>query len=108
MKSLSKVLNEKDPGLEAYVIGNATRPLLSYGPKNSRSMRRTYLYVEALQKFEKEVQGIDLTEAYKRAKPAFTGKLERSFIVLKDNPGEETEMDVEQILTGANAEPMNH
>ncbi len=102
------MLNEKDPGLEAYVIGNATRPLLSYGPKNSRSMRRTYLYVEALQKFEKEVQGIDLTEAYKRAKPAFTGKLERSFIVLKDNPGEETEMDVEQILTGANAEPMNH
>jgi hypothetical protein len=72
-------LNEKDPGLEAYVIGNATRPLLLYGPKNSRSMRRTYLYVEALQKFDKEVQGMDLTEAYRRAKPAFTG-IERLYL----------------------------
>jgi hypothetical protein len=51
-------------------------------------------------------RGLDLTEAYKRAKPAFTGKLERSFVLLKDKPGEEAPMDIDQILTGANAEPL--
>jgi hypothetical protein len=29
------------------------------------------------------------------ARPAFTGKLERNFILLKDKPGEEAPMDVE-------------
>jgi hypothetical protein len=99
-------MNAKDPGLEAYVIGNSTRPLLSYGPKNSRTMRRTYLYVEALQKFEAELDGLDLSEAYKKAKPSFTGKLERTFLVLKDNPGEESAMDVDSVATGANLEPL--
>jgi hypothetical protein len=91
--------------LDAYVIGNAIRPLLSYGPKNSRTMRRTFLYVDAIQKFEGEIKGLDLSEAYKKAKPSFTGKLERTFIVLKDLPGEETAMEVEP-ATGANAEPL--
>jgi hypothetical protein len=79
---------------------------MSYGPKNSRTLRRTYLYVEAVQKFEAEARGLDLTEAYKKAKPAFTGKLERSFILLKDNPGEEQPMEIESAATGANLEPL--
>ncbi len=98
------MLNAKDPGLEAYVIGNQSRPLLSYGPKNSRTLRRTYLYVDAIQKFETEAKELDLTEAYKKARPSFTGKLERSFILLKDNPGEEQPMETE--ATGANLEPI--
>jgi hypothetical protein len=101
------VLNSKDPGLEAYVIGNTTRPLLSYGPKNSRTMRRSFLYVEALQKFEAVLGELDLSEAYKKAKPAFTGKLERTFVVLKDNPGEESPMELDTVATGANLEPIN-
>jgi hypothetical protein len=59
------------------------------------------LYVEAIRKFEKEAQEIDLTEAYKRARPAFSGKLKRTFIILKDKEGEE-----EPMLTGSNAEPL--
>ncbi len=69
-------------------------------------MRRTYMYIEALQKFEADTKNLDLSEAYKKARPAFTGKLERSFILLKDKPGEEMPMDTESIATGANAEPL--
>jgi hypothetical protein len=105
LKSLCRVLNAKDPSLDCYVIGNNVRPLLSYGPKNSRTLRRTFMYVEALQKFEADTKNLDLTEAYKKARPAFTGKLERNFLLLKDNPGEE-DMDMEP-ATGANAEPLS-
>ncbi len=101
LKNLSKVLNAKDTTLDTYVIGNAPRPLLSYGVKGTKTTRRTYLYVEALQKFEKEAREIDLTEAYRRARPAFTGKLERTFIILKDKEGEE-----EPMVTGSNTEPI--
>jgi hypothetical protein len=66
-------------------------------------MRRTYLYVEAIQKFGMEAE-LDLTEAYKKARPSFIGKMERSFILLKDKPGEEQPMEVE--ATGANLEPI--
>ncbi len=82
------------------MIGNAPRPLLSYGVKGVKATRRTYLYVEALQRFEKEAREIDLTDAYKRARPAFTGKMERTFIILKDGPEEEP------MVTGSNAEPI--
>jgi hypothetical protein len=75
--------------------------LLSYGTKGAKATRRTYMYVEAVRKFEKEVKEIDLTEAYKKARPAFTGRLERTFIVLRDNEGEE-----EPMATGSNAEPL--
>jgi hypothetical protein len=95
------VLNAKDSTLDAYVIGNAPRPLLSYGVKGQKTSRRTYLYVEALTKFEKEAKEIDLTDAYKRARPGFTGKLERTFIILKDNQDEDVEM-----VSGSNAEPI--
>jgi hypothetical protein len=103
LKSICKVLNAKDSTLDTYVIGNAQRPLLSYGVKGAKSTRRTYLYVEALQKFEKEAKEIDLTEAYRKARPAFTGKLERTFIILKD--GQEDE-PMEGVVTGSNTEPI--
>ncbi len=94
-------MNAKDSNLDAYVIGNAPRPLLSYGVKGQKTSRRTYLYVEALTKFEKEAKEMDLTDAYKRARPGFTGKLERTFIILKDNQDEDVEM-----VSGSNAEPI--
>jgi hypothetical protein len=101
LKSLSKILNAKDATLDTYVIGNAQRPLLSYGVKGQKASRRTFLYVEALGKFEKEVKEIDLTEAYRRAKPSFTGKLERTFVILKDDHDEDVEM-----VSGSNTEPL--
>jgi hypothetical protein len=79
---------------------------MSHGPKNSRSMRRTYLFVEALQKFEEDIKDVDLTEAYKKARPAFTGRLERNFVVLRDKPGEESAMEIDPVVTGANLEPL--
>jgi hypothetical protein len=44
---------------------------------------------------------MDLTEANKKARPAFVGRMERTFIVLKDNPGEEV-----AVVTGSNKEPV--
>ncbi len=64
------------------------------------------MYIDAIKKFVNDSTVLDLSEAYKKAKPAFTGKLERSFILLKDNPGEEEEMDLDSIATGANLEPL--
>jgi hypothetical protein len=58
------------------------------------------LYVEALTKFEREAAELDLTEAYKKARPSFAGKLERTFLILKDEPG------TEEVASGANAEPI--
>jgi hypothetical protein len=101
---LCKRLNDRDPGLDCYVINNAPRPVMSHGPKNSRSLRRSYLFIEALQKFEAFTKDLDLSEAYKKARPSFTGRLERTFILLKDNPGEEEPMDT--AATGANLEPL--
>jgi hypothetical protein len=106
LKSICKYLNAKDPGLDAYVVNNQPRPILSHGPKNSRTTRRSYLYIEAVQKFGPDPKELDLSEAYKKAKPAFTGRLERSFILLKDNPGEEEAMDLDSVATGANLEPL--
>ncbi len=68
-------------------------------------MRRTYLYIDALQKFEAEIKDLDLSEAYKKALPAFAGRLERNFIVLKDGQGD-TAMEVDTVATGANLEPL--
>ncbi len=98
---MCKILNAKDTTLDAYVIGNAQRPLLSYGKKGQKTTRRTYLYVEALSTFEKEAKELDLTEAYKRARPSFNGKLERTFLILKDTVDEDVEM-----VTGSNTEPI--
>jgi hypothetical protein len=106
LRSICTYLNNKDQGLDCYVINNAPRPLLSYGPKNSRTLRRSYLYIDAVQKYAPEPKELNLTEAYKKAKPSFTGKLERHFILLKDNPGEEEAMDLDSVATGANLEPL--
>jgi hypothetical protein len=44
---------------------------------------------------------MNLDEAYKRARPAFIGRLERTFVVLKDEREE-----VDDKLTGSNMEPL--
>ncbi len=100
MRGLSKVINEKDPAIDSFCIGNTLRPLLSYGPKGVRGGRRTFLFVEALRKFEEEAKLIDLTEAYKKAKPMYNGRLEHTFVVLKEEKGGEV------IISGANSEPV--
>ncbi len=43
---------------------------------------------------------IDLTEAYKKAKPMYNGRLEHTFVVLKED------RDGEVIISGANSEPV--
>lgn len=92
-------MNEKDPTIESFCIGNTTRPLFSYGPRGTKGSRRTYLYVEALRRFKMEATDMNLDEAYKRAKPVYDGRLEHTFIVLKENH------DVQK-ATGANQEPI--
>jgi len=97
-------LNEKADGNDSYVITNTSRPLLSHGPKGIKGNRRTYLYVEALRKFEEEAKRMDLTEAYKRARPMYNGRLERTFAVLKDEgPGNQS-----GVVTGGNSEPVGN
>jgi len=101
LRSLSKLINEKNPTLDSYCIGNSTRPLLSVGAKGTKGRsRKTYLYVEALRRYEEELGRLDLTEAYKKALPVYKGRLEHSFVVLKDDVG-----DVPQ-ATGGNNEPI--
>ena len=95
------MLNAKDDGTDAYTISNAARPLLSHGPKGSRGNRKTYLYVEALRHFEKEVSQLDLSDAYKKARPMYSGRLERTFIILKDDYNPDLEA-----VTGSNREPV--
>ena len=73
---------------------------MSHGFKGTKVNRRSYLYVEAIRKFEKEVKELDLSEAYRRARPAFIGRLERTFIVLKDTVGVVVE------ASGSNMEPI--
>lgn len=101
LRSLSKVLNEKDPAVDTFCIGNTTRPLFSYGPRGSKGSRRTYLYVEALKRFKVEAMEMNLDEAYKRARPIYEGRLEHTFIVLKEN-------HIEDKGTGANQEPIGN
>ena len=96
------MLNAKDDTLDAYVVGNAARPIMSHGLKGTKSTRRSYLYVEAVKKFEEEFKEVDLTEAYKKASPLFVGRLEKTFIVLKDKQGK----GIEMIPTGSNKEPL--
>ncbi len=91
-------MNEKDPASENFCIGNSARPLLSCGPKG-KGGRRTYLYVEALRRYKDEIKEVDLTEAYRRAKPAYVGRLEHTFIVLKEE-------DKEVTVSGSNQEPL--
>jgi hypothetical protein len=49
---------------------------------------------------------MDLSEAYRKARPGFIGRLEHTFVVLKDNPGEE--LPTEGVATGSNKEPVGN
>jgi hypothetical protein len=44
---------------------------------------------------------LDLSDAYKKAKPMYAGRLERTFVILKDNQPPELEA-----ATGSNREPV--
>lgn len=76
---------------------------MSYGPKGGKGSRRTFLYVEALRKFEAEVKTMDLKDAYKRALPTYAGRLEHTFVILKD-----TEAQAQGLMTGANNIPVGN
>lgn len=102
LRSLSKVLNSKDSTIESYCITNTSRPLLSYGPRGAKGGRRTFLYVEALKRFKVEAKEMDLDEAYKRARPMYNGRMEHTFVVLRES------RDSEEPRTGANAEPIGN
>lgn len=82
------------------MVGNAMRPIMSYGTKNDRASRKSFLYVEAIRKFQKECRNVDFSEAYKKARPNFVGRMETNFIVLLDKEGEET------VVSGSNAVPL--
>lgn len=100
LRSLSKVINETDKGVDSYCITNTARPLLSVGPKGGKGSRRTYLFVEALRKYNEEIKRLDLSEAYKKALPMYAGRLERTFVVLKEG------QTGEPLITGGNREPI--
>ena len=99
MKSLAKVLSSKDAQTDAYCITNSTRPILSVGPKGSKGGRKTYLFAESIKRFPEEICQADLSEAYKRAFPMFKGRMEHTFIVLK-------EIDSVPVSSGANNVPI--
>ena len=96
------MLSDQSPTHDAYCIGNGLRPLLSYGPKESKSGRKTYLFVEALRRYADEARMLtpsDLSEAYKRARPMYSGRLEHTYVVLKDDVHPED-------VSGSNKEPI--
>lgn len=55
--------------------------------------------MEALRRFKNEAKEMDLSEAYRRAKPMYNGRLEHTFVVLKEGVNVEPG-------TGANSEPI--
>jgi hypothetical protein len=103
LKLLAKQLNTKNDGTDSWCITNAIRPLLSHGPKGVKGgARRSLLYIEAVRKFSAEIKHLDLTDVYRRALPSFAGRLERNFVVLKDD----YKLPDEQTTSGANTEPI--
>jgi len=76
---------------------------MSYGPKGGKGSRRTFLYVEALRKFQDEVKVMDLKDAYKRALPTYAGRLEHTFVILKDSDAE-----AKGLMTGSNNVPIGN
>jgi hypothetical protein len=85
LKSLAEVVKAQNATMDAYCVSNGIRPLLSYGAKGTRVGRKTFLFVSALKQWESLHHLMDLTEAYKRAKASFKGKMEQLFVVLKEN-----------------------
>lgn len=100
LRSLSKVINQKDSESETFCIGNTSRPLLSHGPKGSKGSRKTFLYVEALKRFKALIPEVDLSEAYKKARPMYDGRMEHTFVVLKENQ--------DSVASGSNQEPLGN
>lgn len=88
--------------MNAFCIGNTARPLLSVGPKDVRGGRKTYLFVEALKKYQDEARVMDLVESYKKALPMYKGRLEHTFVVLKDKENDA------QPTSGSNNEPLGN
>jgi hypothetical protein len=101
LRSLSEVIKTQNPKIDAYCVANGIRPLLSYGAKGTRVGRRTFLFVAALKQWENLHHLMDLTEAYKRAKNSFKGKMEQLFVVLK-------EVDPNSVVSGANQVPVGN
>ncbi len=81
------MIKQQSPTMDAYCVANGVRPLLSYGAKGTRIGRKTFLFVQALRQWESLIPQMDLTEAYKRARNTFAGKMEQLFVVLKEDGG---------------------
>lgn len=95
------MIMEMNPGSDAFCITTANRPLMSVGTKGTRGNRKTFLYVEAIRKFPDEVRAMNLDEAYKLARNQYQGRMEHTFIVLKE--GVES---ARTMTTGANNVPV--
>jgi len=99
---------------------------MSYGPKGGKGSRRTFLYVEALRKFQDEAKMMDLKDSYKKALPTYSGRLEHihnihiknsdnkiltnysdrlehTFVILKD-----TDAEAQGLMTGSNNVPIGN
>jgi hypothetical protein len=85
--------------MDAYCVSNGVRPLLSYGAKGTRVGRKTYIFTTALKNFESLHGQMDLTEAYKKARNTFAGKMEQVFVVLKEGV-------YSAMVSGSNGEPL--
>ncbi len=104
MKLLAKQICDQEVENDAFCVTTAARPLLSYGPKNIRGNRRTFLYVEALRKFNQELKKLNLAEVYKRAKTTYAGRMQHTFAILKED-GPDPDLDL-NVGSGGNAEPL--
>ncbi len=80
-------------------MGNGVRPLLSYGAKGTRVGRKTFIFTTALKNWESLHSKMDLSEAYKKARNTFAGKMEQVFVVLKEGV-------YSSMVTGSNAQPI--
>ena len=95
------MIKSQNSSMDAYCVANGIRPLLSYGAKGTRIGRKTFLFVAALKQWEHLHSSMDLTEAYKRARNTFTGKVEHMFVVLKEG-------GAPLGVTGANSVPVGN
>jgi hypothetical protein len=93
------VIKTQNQSMDAYCVSNGVRPLLSYGAKGTRVGRKTYIFTTALKNFESLHHLMDLSEAYKKARNTFAGKMEQVFVVLKEGV-------YSAMVTGANSDPI--
>jgi hypothetical protein len=105
LKLLAKQISDQEKENDAFCVTTAARPLLSYGSRTVRGNRRTFLYAEALRKFNQEVKKLNLQDIYKRAKPTYAGKMQHTFAILKED-GPDPNLDLDNAASGSNAEPI--